>query len=754
MKLRLPLAIAALAMCLLPADPARGDALGSGTIEIRIQLPNSSGDYVDANEDDITEFFNRAHCLCPAETFAAQFTLLNEQSGQDACIVQVWTGPGCADIDELTNREATCEEPTEYADVRSLRTPTDLELPVSAIASPVTRDCSPLENSASVFALIDDANSNDAVWLSNFSKAISFDTLPPPEPHNPKAERGENAAVLKWETPTSRQEDVEFYQVLCARADGSTNPDDDFPRDTPKWETSNELCGVTDSTITVGQPSSTGSSGSTADAGVSGVFAAGEDAMVNDAMTPDGRVNDAGVSTGELPESLANLDPSTICGTAVGTETGIRVSGLENGVPYRIVLVSVDYSRNLTAIDLGTVTPQLVTDFWEDYKENGGQAEGGFCLATATFGGNHPFTNALREFRDEVLATTAAGRLLTTWYYDYVAPLGAYVEGSLILRIVVGAFLLPLVVFAAFWASLGMFGLALLLGLYYVDRWRRATSARRPRRAAFGLAAAATAGLVMVWLPAPAAAQKYDPYWDHFDEPTKGLGMGKPKWAFEIKFGPYLPQVDSEFSMSTGPYERTFGKDAGLMGTLELDRFFLWPMGQLGVATSLGFSSRTAKTFELDSMGNEVRSEADETGFNLMPVAVALVYRFTHFDDKWGIPLVPYGKAGLSYYLWWITAPDGTTAEVPTSDCPSVPSDSCDGDLARGASLGFQFTLGLSLRAERLDKNSASSLRNELGIAHAGFFFEMTYAKVDGFGSDKKLNVGDFTWSAGLNFEF
>ena len=30
----------------------------------------------------------------------------------------------------------------------------------------------------------------------------------------------------------------------------------------------------------------------------------------------------------------------------------------------------------------------------------------------------------------------------------------------------------------------------------------------------------------------------------------------------------------------------------------------------------------------------------------------------------------------------------------------------------------------------------------------------MHWAKVDGFGSDKKLSVGDFTWLSGINFEF
>jgi len=40
------------------------------------------------------------------------------------------------------------------------------------------------------------------------------------------------------------------------------------------------------------------------------------------------------------------------------------------------------------------------------------------------------------------------------------------------------------------------------------------------------------------------------------------------------------------------------------------------------------------------------------------------------------------------------------------------------------------------------------------GIQHAGIYAELSLAKVDGFGSDSKLSVGDRTWFAGVNFEF
>jgi hypothetical protein len=194
----------------------------------------------------------------------------------------------------------------------------------------------------------------------------------------------------------------------------------------------------------------------------------------------------------------------------------------------------------------------------------------------------------------------------------------------------------------------------------------------------------------------------------------------------------------------------------------ELDRFFLYPSGQLGVGFGIGWFKTTANAFELGADGkpaldendNIARSEGDETTFRIVPLSVNAVYRFTNLDDEWRIPVIPYGKLGLSYYLWSVSQPNGDVAEVPSDPMCDPTISECDTNEARGGSLGWQATLGVSIRIERLDPKAASSLRGELGIEHAGLFAELLYAKVDGFGADDKLRVGDTTWLAGMNFEF
>src|SRR5690606_22056916 len=131
---------------------------------------------------------------------------------------------------------------------------------------------------------------------------------------------------------------------------------------------------------------------------------------------------------------------------------------------------------------------------------------------------------------------------------------------------------------------------------------------------------------------------------------------------------------------------------------------------------------------DVDEDGNPIVSAGDTTGFRMIPASLGVVYRFTELDDRFRIPVVPYGTAGLSYYLWWITQPDGSIAEAPTMDCPDPgdPALNCDGNRALGSSLGWQVSLGLALRAERIDPQAAQSLSNEYGIEHAGLYAELT----------------------------
>ncbi|HSD86775.1 MAG TPA: MXAN_2562 family outer membrane beta-barrel protein, partial [Kofleriaceae bacterium] len=458
---------------------------------------------------------------------------------------------------------------------------------------------------------------------------------------------------------------------------------------------------------------------------------------------------DAGVTSVNLGE-LANLNPAFICGeSTTSTATSLRIEGLKNGTAYTVVLLAIDkYGNSSGTYFTSRLTPVPATDFWEDIHDQGSKVEGGFCLISQTYGDDNPLTQALRRFRDDTLAATAFGRWLTGVYYDTIGALDLH--GSLALRVVAAIVLAPLVVLALLWHLLTLPGLLGLAALGLFARRRREWRAR--------LATAATAGVILL---VPARAHAQAPYWENepIGETEQELPPGDPlrvTWHAGIRVGPYVPGIDAQLDMPAGkyagPYEQMFG-GYSILPMLDVERFLWRGFGQLGVGVSVGYMGKSAHAWLAGSLPtdpNRPRAEGDTNKFRLFPFSVNAVYRLTYLDDELGIPVVPYGRVGLAYYVWWIDAPNGDFA----SACTSGGSDPmCTKTTAAGASMGLVGSVGLAIRAERIDISAARSMR-ESGIEHAGFYGEYSVGKVDGFGSDKKLSVGDATWFAGVDFEF
>ena len=73
-----------------------------------------------------------------------------------------------------------------------------------------------------------------------------------------------------------------------------------------------------------------------------------------------------------------------------------------------------------------------MVDFFELYRAQGGQEDGGFCfIATAAYGSYaHPTVRVLRLFRDLVLEVTPAGHVFVSFYYRVSPPLAAMIDGA------------------------------------------------------------------------------------------------------------------------------------------------------------------------------------------------------------------------------------------------------------------------------------------------------------------------------------
>jgi hypothetical protein len=723
------------------AGDARAQAqsmpLPGGVLKFEKFLIQQGTELVEPSDgEQVRRFLNNAHCTCSeaspdTETFGYEITL-SATTGLTRP-VDIYVGTSCEDPAKITELCRKVGSIPRIDDIRNSTTRVRIPLH-QAVNVNTPGPCNTSIASVTVWLMVDtDGNSTYDHWVTTAvpkpyeeASVKGIDTLPPTLP-SPRASGSEGSIEISWDMPTDSS-DLFYFQALCANLDdspveGVTVPD-------PKYQRVSEVCSASDATELAGAPG-----------------------------PADGQPVDL------VPAPFAALDSNFLCGQSEMGATSVTIDGLEDGTPYKVAVVAVDnYGNYSGAYFTTTVTPQPVTDFWEDLNSRDSAVEGG-CLLSTTYGDGNPLTRTLRAFRDDTLASSALGRWLTDAYY---ATLGKLAVESLPARIAVGIALLPLVALALLWHLLGLPALLALLALPWLGRRLRRTRGRRR-----GLAMAVAAGALLL-APGLAAADDYTPYWEDPAQDPLLQGPDEVKWHAGIRIGPYTPDIDLQFHQNAvtglGPYEAMFGtyyfdNDGDgvgdekheqrvwqVMPMLDVDRIVWSGFGQLGVGGSLGYMQKTAYVYESGTSEDEemrVRSQSAKTTFRLIPFAATVTYRLTYADDTWGIPVIPYVRGGLSYYVWWMKGPNGDVSKV----CEGADAMSCSDDKAYGGTYGVQVSAGLAVRAERIDAAAARSMRNS-GIQHAGFYGEVFWGRVDGFGSESKLWVGDTTWFAGANFEF
>jgi hypothetical protein len=259
-----------------------------------------------------------------------------------------------------------------------------------------------------------------------------------------------------------------------------------------------------------------------------------------------------------------------------------------------------------------------------------------------------------------------------------------------------------------------------------------------PRRAACALALALAGTLL-----APASARAQQVITGPGDAgPDPHRFRSPQRFAFELKFGPYKPNVDAEFEGSgrtPTPYESFFGPSRHLMSRIEFEWQFFRKLGSLGVSGGVGFFQVTGSA--LDGMGTG-QPTGDTSRFRIIPFSLSGVYRFDYFLETRDFPLVPYGKLGLDYAYWSITDGNGEIAHDGT------------GAEGQGGTMGWHGTVGAALVLDWFDPDAARSFDADMGVNHTAIAFEYTHADISGLGAANRLHVGDTTWTLGLLLEF
>jgi hypothetical protein len=385
----------------------------------------------------------------------------------------------------------------------------------------------------------------------------------------------------------------------------------------------------------------------------------------------------AGTDGGTGP--FGAFDPQLVCSglIAVGTNAA-RVHGLENGRAYQVAVVAVGIDGTPSAPSaVAEGTPAPTVGFGDLYTQSGGTGAVGCAV-----GG------------------TGASGLGGTGVVLGVATASLLARGRR------------------------------RRGRRRGWRWRR----RRGRSDRFGAPSVLAAAFLLF---AAADARAESPFLDdaslRFDPDPSPSATPSPRgWNLELRFGPYRPDVDSEFAnrgQAARPYAQIFSSSRHLMTQVEIDRQVSQRGGTWALGVGAGYFHVTAAALS----GDLSSPSGDETGLRLIPLSASLVYRADDLRRSYGSPLVPYAKAGLDCTLWQIT-----DTSQPNLD---------------GRTFGWHATAGVTFDLTSLDPEAAESLKRESGVQQLALFGEYALYRLDGFGSGSALHVGDATWFAGLMLE-
>lgn len=423
--------------------------------------------------------------------------------------------------------------------------------------------------------------------------------------------------------------------------------------------------------------------------------------------------------------------------------------GLANDVTAAFAVRSVDLAGNIgDTSNVFTQTPKEVSDYYELYRDRGGDEEGGFCfIATAATGSYaHPTVQVLRAFRDRVLKQTPLGTFGVWSYYRLSPPIAAQVASHPELASAVRAALIPVALFALLMVLAPLFGAAVIA-------WRLAAR-KRSRLAA---AAPVLALLFTAALAQPARAE------EQLSRPKSGLrGFGL---GLYFKGGPYLPalaaqELPGDVSPNGSPSLTSFAAvfaeerdedgnvlrpvDENALYTIGVDLQLFRDFGTAGIGGTFGFMQFVGRAYFPDNGA----PTQDTTVFNLMPLTLTAFYRFDYLADRTSIPFVPYVRGGLAYDIWWITNGRGNVSRWRGADATSTADDK----QGKGGKFGLSATFGMSILLNVFERSASRSLFESTSIRGTYFFVEYQIDKVRGFASEG-FDLSDNTWNMGVYVE-
>jgi len=231
-----------------------------------------------------------------------------------------------------------------------------------------------------------------------------------------------------------------------------------------------------------------------------------------------------------------------------------------------------------------------------------------------------------------------------------------------------------------------------------------------------------------------------------------------PTWEIEVQTGPYRPKVSGnaivrDYYKLTYPSDGSMFKGMPLLTVIQGDWYLLRDYGLLGVSFAAGYwkvsgTARscyvgtgatqqavpcTAQTVFESVPGNTV------TSLTMIPLSVGVQYRYDWLKRSLHVPLVPYAKAGLDYWIWF-------------NDKGGSLSHNAAGAAGDGATWGFHGAAGLALNLDWLDPSSGS-LGAKSDFTGVYLFGEYSTYIANDFGKTDRLDASaNIVW-VGLSLD-
>lgn len=382
--------------------------------------------------------------------------------------------------------------------------------------------------------------------------------------------------------------------------------------------------------------------------------------------------------------------------------TNHKITGLINNISYDIWAEQIDKAKNVSSKSaVVSATPREVFDYYEYYKNSGGKEEGGFCfITTAVYGSPvHPIVYIYKAFRDTYLSKTEFGRRMISFYYVKSPAVANFIKDKPLLKYLAATVLTPMAIILYILLKPMLLVIPILFALAFL----LLTKLYR-RKIILPII------LLLIGFPIFANAES---------DRTFGIS---------INAGNFKPsEIDKEEGLTAKPYKDIFNDKTELMFKFGFDYELFQRLGTLSVGGTTGFWQVVGKGI-YNYQTNTVQKSQDTTVFNILPAELNLMYKFDYYANAANIPLVPYVKGGLDYYIFWITDSRGDISRYQNSEGKTFEG--------YGGKTGYHYAGGLMFLLDWIDRETAADFDMEFGVNNSYIFIELYKAQIDGFGSN------------------